>query len=184
MSYNVWEFIGVQRSENSQSDQILKEIFTDAFNAICEQLNLDISDYSSIKELISSQLQEEMGYFFTWLEDEGINSIRKTESIKLKDTEETLHFLEYRKMLLEMDIENNIIESLLTSIAETITSIDEFMDSYLEQAATTSIRDEYLLVSEQQTLVSSYQYGNFKNFVWNNSTNPADTQQDFWYYRG
>lgn len=40
-----------------------------------------------------------------------------------------------------------ITESLLTSFAETITSLDEFMESYLEQVATTSIINEYLSVS-------------------------------------
>lgn len=177
MSYNVWDFIGVQRSEKSNADFLLKEIFSKAFLSLFEQFKLNISEILTIEQLIKSQLTQEQGYFFEWLDEEGLDSIRKLELINIEDTEDNLHFLEYRQMLIEMDIENGIVDSLLTSIAETITSIDQFIENYLEQAATISFTSDDL---PNQFMVGQFSITKGTNsFIWNNETNPAETQQDF-----
>lgn len=58
MTYNVWDFIRVQRSEKSKADHLVKSLFTKAFNSICEQLKF--SEFTSVDQLIKRQLDEEV----------------------------------------------------------------------------------------------------------------------------
>lgn len=179
MSFNVWEFLNVHINNNNEAESLLNELFSKMLISLAKQLDIDIYSYKDFESLVESNKDSEKGYFFRWLEDEGFSNIKNIELVELEDTDEVVHFLRYRLMLLEMDIENDLTDNLLMSFAETLTTIDEFIGAYLEQAATSTF--EITDLEESLYIPKSIYYQNH-DVQWKYEVNPADIQQDFCYY--
>lgn len=188
MNSQLWDFIGVHRTAESDADTQVDVIVRTIFASFKIFLNVDYAKYKNIEQLIQlkQSVGDESAYFWDWFDESGLQMLRELSQSTLTDDEDMLHFLHYRNMLLEMDIENGIIESYMTSVAETLTAIAEFIQAQSEVSATISFSEEaqlpkaffsdYIIINKN----TSTQLGHKTTYRYC-TEDPASVQQDFYY---
>ncbi|GEM_PF-4196658 len=169
MLENLNEFIGVQRVSKTKADKKVDSIIKDIFVSMEQMLCIDLKEYKTIQELIEKKRKanDEQSYFWDWMNENGLVKFRNLLSNNLPDEEELHDLLDYRDMILQLDIENNILDSYFTSIADTLDELNELNQGGVsEQAATFEQEDfipklnnsiRYHICSEKQKwIVNSY----------------------------
>lgn len=141
MSRDIWSFVGVPRSINGETDQILNSIFNKMFEAFNDFLNMSHKNYTSIEDMIHDGInkKDQYSYFWDWFNDHGIFILRKIAIATYPNFDETLDCLEDRLYIIESDINNGLINSIFDSIADTFTAIDNLINSYEQQAVSLTI---------------------------------------------
>lgn len=194
MMVRPWNFFGGYNYQESEAHEILDNFFDQILTFINEQLEVNVEDYTNINELVSSQLsnrEESIVYFWNWLDNTGINLISNILQSKLSQSDEFLDLLDHRLYILEMDIESQIKDSVYHSIADSLKSINDFLEIINQSAA--AIEDRKIGHGTVITdLVNNDLNSNY--YVWVNSKvnmdtnntwnllNPAEIRQDFCYY--
>lgn len=135
---NLGEFIGVQRISKTKADRKLESIIKDIFVSMEKMLCIDLKEYETIQKLIEEKRKanNEQSYFWDWMNENGLAKLKNLLSINLPDEEELHDLLDYRDMILQLDIENNIVDSYFMSIADTLNELNELNQGLSEQAAT------------------------------------------------
>lgn len=176
---NIWKFLGIQRTERTESDKLLSEILSNALTRLFRSTGLSPSEFSSLSEMVEfgRQLDNEYSYFWDWMKEYGIGYLNKIGKASLPDTEDTQEFLEYRKFILEMDIESGIVSNLFISVAELLKAVDEFINSYKELAA--SVENYEMEYSDETIFFNDNFCIHQENFVWNLTLDSAPNQQSF-----
>lgn len=183
MNENIWGFMGIQRMDQTESDRLLTSIMKSMMNSLFHVTHLSPSDFSSFTDMVKYgiELNDDYSYFWDWMNEYGLDYIEIMGKTTLTDTEETLDFLAYRQMLLEMDIENEIVFNLFLSISELLTAVNEFIQMRLESAAT---YQEYDLDISGEPIICEDSLNSDKdniNIEWKFSLSSAVNQQSFCY---
>ncbi|RAK20351.1 hypothetical protein B0I26_1042 [Anoxybacillus vitaminiphilus] len=181
MNENVWEFMGIQRTDQTESDRLLTSIMNRMMSSLSHFTNLYPSDFSSFAEMVKygKAINNDHSYFWDWMDEYGIGYIKTIGKTTLPDTEETLNFLSYRQLLLEMDIENGIASNLFLSISELLTAVNEFIRVHLEPAVTYVEHD--FGIFEEPIICQGKLNSEQENIEWEFLLSPADLQQGFCY---
>ncbi len=182
MAHTFWSFIGVQRDTITTADEKLNEFTINMFESLEHLLGLNKDEYSSIQELIDGQrgLDNEYSYFWDWFNEKGLTDLKIILSMNIPDHEAFFNLIDYREMLLELDVENGLVEGYFSTFADTVSILKEHLIS-AEYAASTTMEDKvkleryfmgYVKVPEKEK--NSHLAYSYKN--------PAEVQQDFCYY--
>jgi hypothetical protein len=125
---------------------------------------------------------DSQSYFWDWLADIGLSKLKKIINYNLSDSDEVYGLLDYREMILQLDIESKIVDSYFTSIADTITTIYDYIQARAEQAATKEPSYSNKITGETiEYHVSDSKYRKKHRWIMNNSESPAVKKQDFCY---
>jgi len=137
MNKQISQFMGFQHPDKTEMNTLWLEILSSMLNGMNSYFKLKPENYQSFSEYIHANmyLDTENAYFWKWLNDNGIDYLKKTDR-GLPNTEDLSDFLKYREMLLEMDIESGIVENFILSVTELFKLSADFIDSYLETGAT------------------------------------------------
>lgn len=129
MKRTIWSFLGSKRVNSTQADVLIDQIFQNSFSAIEEKLGLSWNNFENIQEMVEygKNLNNCYSYFWDWMSGYGTEKLKNIASYSFQDSGEILDFLEYREYVLATDIENDIPESLISSLVETIQEIHVFM---------------------------------------------------------
>lgn len=181
MDGNVWEFMGIQRSDQTESDRLLTSIMDNVMNSLSRFTNLSPADFSSFAEMVKygRKLNNDYSYFWDWMDEYGIGYIKTIGETMLPDTEEILDFLSYRQMVLEMDIENEIVSNLFLSISELLTAINEFIQVHLESAA--DYQEYNLDIFDEPIICQGNPHSDKENIEWKFFLSSAVNQQGLCY---
>lgn len=189
MSKNIWELMGTSRHSKSESDIILENIISKIFISFEKILNVDISSYSSLEELIDQKpdIDHDKLYFWNWFIDYGKDQLKLIASTRIDDKDETLDFLDYRDFILESDIKSGITDNVFTSIADTLTMIGNYIETSNQHSVTKAISDilsdQFIInlgeTEKYKSLSSSWTLNSNKEL---NQKNPAEIEQDFCYH--
>ncbi|WP_100010116.1 hypothetical protein [Lentibacillus sediminis] len=145
MINNLERFIGVQQRIVSDADKKMNGLMEQIFQTLDDLLIINFNQYHDIHKLIEEKRSQdnETAYFWDWLDEHGLEKMKRIAQSSLPNSEELHDLLEYRKMLLELDAESQIADSLFTSIADTLSQIDEFVGAISEEAATVKEKQDY-----------------------------------------
>lgn len=179
MKKKLCEFIGVQCNEISEADKKISTITEQIFNTVQHMQNFNLEDFENLDYLIRSmkELNNESSYFWDWMEEKGHRDLCFILQESVHDSKELLELLNYREMLLEMDAENEILDSYFISVADTITALKEFVIAEKEEAAAEDKLDSY---HNWNNAIIHDENKKTNNFNWTYEyKNPAEQKQDF-----
>lgn len=157
MKRTIWSFLGSKRVNSTQADALIDQIFQQFFSAIEEKLGLSWGNFEDIQELVEygKSLDNRYSYFWDWMSGYGTDKLREIASQSFQDSEELLDFLEYREYILATDIENDIPESLISAMVETIQEIHVFMVN-LYQVSFEVVAEPLKAIDNNWTLNGNY----------------------------
>lgn len=175
MNQDVWEFIGTRKLVRTEADQMVTQLIHDAIESVHHFLKIEPSTFSSIHEMIDygRARNDEHSYFWDWMHDIGLEQLQIISKHNFSDSEEMLDLLNYRQMLLDMDIENGIISNLFISISESLTTITEYIQTSLEQSVSIEVD-----LAEESITIPIHQHIE-KQHSWVLRQNSAIKQQSF-----
>ncbi|AKP48749.1 hypothetical protein [Bacillus smithii] len=178
MNINVWEFMGIQRTDQTESDRLLTFIMNSMISSLFHCMKWSPANFVSFPQMVKYgiELDDENSYFWDWMNEYGIGYVKNIGKTTLPDTEEILNFLTYRQMLLEMDIENEIHSNLLLSISELLTALNEFITGCMESSAT-----DLVDVFEETVFFNNRLKSDSDHIEWEFILSSAVNQQGFCY---
>ncbi|MCA1010376.1 hypothetical protein [Halobacillus halophilus] len=137
MTNTLFSFIGVHKDINTEADEKFVAIVQQIMTSIEKLTGFELNDYDSLQDLIDDAKVNggKQRYFWDWLDEKGQGSLKTILRHSLPDNDDVLDLLEYREMLLEIDVQNGILSSYFTSVADTLYAIREVTLAYLEESA-------------------------------------------------
>lgn len=128
MNGNLWGFLGIQRVTLTKTDEKVNHMIKNIFDTLSNLLDINISKYKDIHQLINDKrvLNDSQSYFWDWLNEKGYPYLQEILKINFPNDETLLELLDYRQMVLELDLETQMIDNYFTSIADTLESIKEY----------------------------------------------------------
>lgn len=139
MRDDLWGFIGVQRKVVTDADKKVNQLIQKIFQSMEIILDIDLKHYDNIRQLIKEKrnANDDQSYFWDWLDENGLFYLEIVLENNSLPYEGGMHeLLDYHEMILDLDIENQISDSYFMSIADTLTSIGDYVQTISEQAAT------------------------------------------------
>lgn len=129
MSVNVWNFIGRQSKTTSEADRLITKLYETVFQSIRDFSGLDYELVSSVELLIveGKKTSSEYEYFWDWMEDIGLVKIREIADFSYTDTDEFLDLLDFMIYSLTEDSRNGINDIIVSSIADVIGEIYNYV---------------------------------------------------------
>lgn len=183
MIKNLREFIGVQRKMVTSVDKKVDLIIREIFDSMEKVLSIDLKGYDNIQQLIAEKgnVNDEQSYFWDWLDENGLSKLDRILRSNLPDLEELHDLLDYREMILQLDIESQILDSYFISIADTLTSIDDYIQMGSEQAAAEESPYSDTTYETIEYHVSGSEHNRKQRWIVNHNKSPAEKKQDFCY---
>ncbi|GAA0431848.1 hypothetical protein GCM10008983_05560 [Lentibacillus halophilus] len=183
MNNNLWHFIGVQRKTRTDADKKVDLIMNEIFKSLDLLLVIKLENYRDIHQLIEEKRRQdnETAYFWDWLNEDGLFKIKQILQYNLADSEELHGFLDYRDMILKLDAESQIPDSLFTSIADTVTEIHGLIETISEETATIEEQRYRSPFNEEpiQYPIPVDIHQNEQQWVVNKSESPAGNSRTF-----
>ena len=134
----LYDFIDVERANKTRADKKVDSLIQLIFSSMEQILDIELYQYDSIQSLIEEKrsLNDEYSYFWDWMKETGLNKLKTVLNQSLPDHEEIHDSLDYREMILNLDIDNNIVHSYFASVADTIDVLYELTLGINEMCAT------------------------------------------------
>ncbi|SFM39219.1 hypothetical protein [Pelosinus propionicus] len=125
----VWKFLGVKKSVENDAERVLQELIELFFVNIESFSGISYLKFNSVEDMIEAAIMQndkQYGYFWDWFNKHGLLKLRRIGSFKFKNTDEELDFLDYRLYVLEEDSKNQIMQSLIASLADVIGEVHKY----------------------------------------------------------
>ncbi len=128
-NFDLWKFIGAEKSIDDGMQTSLTQLFKDYFESIKQFTGLDYDEFISVDEMITKglQLNNSSVYFWSWLEKIGVKKLQEIAKAEFCIDDEFSDLIEYRRFILEQDIETGISHNLFESLADGIESCHKFV---------------------------------------------------------
>ncbi|HLQ82711.1 MAG TPA: hypothetical protein VK121_02535 [Pseudogracilibacillus sp.] len=179
MCEELFDFMEVDKTTHTTLDQMKEDLIFNMLNHMEKVLHVNFKDYDNMSQLIEEKikLDEDVSYFWDWLEHYGYKRIKTILEHSLGNHEDLEAELEYRQFVLEMDIESNVLDNFFTSVADTVSMLYDLNDKNSEIAVT--LNDE---IFGKMDISQSYTFEieDINNKEWH-FKNPAGNQRGFCY---
>lgn len=146
------------KTSDSESEKLLDQFFSKFFDSMKKMLNVDVGNYGNIKEMLNLIDKKEYNYFWEWFRKKGLVKINDILYKNISDSDDILDLLDYRILILELDIDNNNFDSIIESFIDSIDNI------YLELKQ--SNNDYHYLQISKQKLDILYENSIEKHTEW------------------
>ena len=132
MSIDYKGFMGLETPTVSATDKLLAAVFQE----VLEMLECEPSAYNDIQHLVDRQRIErpEYDYFWDWMEGKGFALLASLDR-PLPNSEELADFLDYRRVVLELDRSNGDMDMMIVSISELLVAANAFFSAFFETSA-------------------------------------------------
>lgn len=174
MKISIWDSVGFQKNDLIETTKIIGDILHCFSDSIKTFLEIDIDNFNNLNELVDygRSLNNSYSYFWDWFFNYGIEKIDLIASSKLYPTDEILDFLEYRLYVLKTDMENKIVEGIISSLVETVTEIHNFIENteqyiyYDKMQSSFSNNKNWIMCSDIETPLSQLAGLSFYTNTW------------------
>lgn len=137
MDTNYKKFMGLTTPIKSNTDMMLNNLLTDLYLAMNQYFQMDTEKSNNLHQFVNSSKNEypEVLYFWEWMDDKGFDLLELWDK-RLPESDEIIEFLNYRKVILGMDVSSGSLDTFLLSVTELLLTVGEYIASYFETAAT------------------------------------------------
>jgi len=137
MDTNYKQFMGLTSPIQSKTDMLLNGLLKDlilSMDHYFQSATGKSEDFHCFVAESKKQYPEAL-YFWEWMDEKGFGLLKELDK-KLPESEEIVEFLNYRRVILEMDVESDSLDRFLLSVTELLISVSGYLTSYFETAAT------------------------------------------------
>lgn len=132
-------FMELTTPVKSKSDIVWNDLLGDLLSAMDTYFHLPTAGYENIHQYAEvSKIQNlDMLYFWEWMDDKGFDLLKGLDK-RFPESDEIIEHLNYRRVVLGMDVSSGSLDIFLLSVTELLLAVSEFIAGYFETAATTA----------------------------------------------
>lgn len=137
MDINYKQFMGLTTPIHSKTDVMLNGLLEDLVLSMDHYFQSATSKSDDFHCFVAESKKQypEVLYFWEWMDEKGFSLLKELDK-RLPESEEIVEYLNYRKVILEMDVESGELDNFLLSVTELLISVSGYLMSYFETAAT------------------------------------------------
>ena len=129
-------FMELTTPVKSKSDIVWNDLLGDLLLAMDTYFDLPTAGYKNIHQYAEvSKIQNlDVLYFWKWMDDKGFDLLKGLDK-RFPESDEIIEHLNYRRVVLGMDVSSGSLDIFLLSVTELLLAVSEFIASYFEAAA-------------------------------------------------
>ncbi|MEK5038056.1 hypothetical protein [Sporosarcina sp. FSL K6-3457] len=137
MDINYKQFMGLTTPIHSKADVMLNGLLKDLVLSMDHYFQSTTSKSNDFHCFVNESKKQypEVLYFWEWMDEKGFRLLKELDK-RLPESEEIVEYLNYRRVILEMDVESGELDNFLLSVTELLISVSGYLMSYFETAAT------------------------------------------------